>query len=478
MQATVDFLTVESDVNQFMEQKLYSLDSDFSTAFRELKVESLLTRSKILKRSGRPAYLMVFDLCIIPFLMFSNVFIFTRNQFNSEKSGKSSYYRFLDYAGFNWTYFIFWLSVNTSNKMQTVSNMEKYFILDDTINELTGKLVEEASYLYDHTQGKSVLCHQKLVLGMFNGSHFIPINQKYCAGKKRPNVKSKAKIYRKIPKSERISKDCAGAKERDEIRKTKLEKSISMLKRAKRQFKDVDTVLFDSWFCFNSFIIKIKNDLGLNVICQLKNLPKPNKYIYKGKAYSLKQLYTFYAKPKMRTVKRYNRKQAVLTVTLAKSDVEMKIVFLQDEGHQNWHAFGSTDSRLSAKSILENYSQRWSIEVFFKNCKQYLNYGKEQSSNLDSMIASDAIVFLRYILLSYLAYKDKIDFYATLEINRNQRKFIEYGLRLMIFFMRRLSVFLEKIVELIENNKKELAVEMMKNFIANITHFSDQVIII
>lgn len=478
MQDTANLFSVESDVNQFMDQELFALDSDLSFAFRELKIESLLNRSKIKKRCGRSAFMMVFDLCTISFLMFSNVFIFARNQFNEVKSGKSSYYRFLDNAKYNWSFFIFWLSVRLNNKMQTVSETEKYFAVDDTINEVTGKLSEEASYLYDHSQGKTVLGYQKLVLGMFNGSQFIPINQKYCVGKKKPNVKSKAKKYQKIPKSERIPQNCAGAKERSEISKTKLEKTFSMLRRARRQFKDVGTVLFDSWFCFNSFIIKIKRKLGLNIICQLKNFPRTNKYICKGKSYSLTQLYAFYAKPRMRTVKKYNRKQAVLTVTLAKSDVAMKIVFLHNEGHKNWHAFGSTDTSLSAKSILERYSQRWSIEVFFKNCKQYLNYGKEQVSNLDSMIASDAIVFLRYMLLTYLAYKDKIDFYSTLERNRNQRKFIEYGLRLLNYFMKRLHVFFEMIVELIENNEKETALEMMRNFIININNFDEQVVII
>ena len=478
MQDTGDLISVESDVNKFMYQDLFALDSDLSFTFRELKVESLLNRSKIKKRNGRSAIMMVFDLCTIPFLMFNTVFIFARNQFDEVRSGKSSYYRFLENARYNWSFFIFWLSVHLAGKMQTVSNTEKYFALDDTINEVTGKLAEKASYFYDHTQGKTVLGYQKLVLGVFNGSQFIPVNQKYCVGKKKPNAKSKAKKYHKTPKSERIPKNCAGAKERSYANKTKLEKSISMLRRARRQFKDVETVLFDSWFCFNSFIITIKKRLGLDVICQLKNLPRPNKYIYKGKAYSLSQLYTFYAKPKMRTVKKYNRKQAVLTVTLAKSDVAMKIVFLHNEGHKNWHAFGSTDTSLSARSILEKYSQRWSIEVFFKNCKQYLNYGKEQVSNLDSMIASDAMVFLRYMLLTYLAYKDKIDFYSMLERNRNQRKFIEYGLRLLNYFMNRLSVFFEMIVELIEDNEKETALELMRSFIIKINNFDDQVVLI
>lgn len=478
MQDMTDFVSVKSDVNEFMDQDLFAFDSDVLSTMNELPINSLLKKSKITKRSGRSSFLMIHDLCIIPFLMFQNVFIFARNQYDEIKSGKSSYYRFLEKATYNWSYFIFWLAVHVSHKVKPVSNSEKYFVLDDTVREATGKLAEEASYLYDHTQGKTILGYQKLVLGMFTGSHFIPLIQKYCVGKKKPNAKTKAKKYKKIAKSNRIPENCAGAKERADLNKTKLAKSISMLKRAKKQLKDVDTVLFDSWFCFNSFIIKIKQDLGLDVICQLKNLPKPNQYIYKGKSYSLAQLYTFYAKSKMRTVKKYQRKQAVLTVLLANSDVKVKIVFIHNEEHQNWHAFIATNSTLSAKAILEKYSQRWSIEVFFKNCKQYLNYGKEQVSNLDSMIASDAIVFLRYMILTYLGYKDKIDFYATLELKRNQEKFIEYGLRLLKHFLNRLTIFIDTIIALIENNQKEKAVDTLRYFISKSNKYNNKILII
>ncbi|HDL78164.1 MAG TPA: hypothetical protein ENH09_01120 [Bacteroidetes bacterium] len=52
------------------------------------------------------------------------------------------------------------------------------------------------------------------------------------------------------------------------------------------------------------------------------------------------------------------------------------------KGEYKWHAFASANTQLSAQNTLKYYSQRWSIEVFFKNCKQYLNYSKKQMSNL------------------------------------------------------------------------------------------------
>jgi hypothetical protein len=410
--------------------------------------------------------------------MFQNVHLFLASQFEQATASKSAFYRFLENANYNWSHFIFLLSVRLYKKVKDELKQTLYFVLDDTTEAVTGKLVEGCSYIFDHKLGKTVIGHQKLVLGMFNGARFIPIIQKYCSGKKKPKAKSKATKYNKTDKSKWISQDSPGAKEREDLPESKLNKAIKMLKLSTKYFTNVHTVLFDSWFSFNSFIITLKTELKLDIICQLKNLPKPNQYIFQGKSYSLAQLYTYYAKPKMRTVKKYNRKQAVLIVTLAKSNVKMKIVFLQNEENPKWHAFGSTNIKLSAKSILESYSQRWSIEVFFKNCKQYLNYGKEQVSILDSKITSDAIVFLRYMLLTYLSYKDHIDFYSTLKRNRKQRGFIAYGLRLLNYFLKRLSLIINKIVKLIENGQIETAKMILRYLIQKATKFDELVCLI
>ncbi len=475
MQDQCHEISVESDVNEFMNQELISFDSDLSTAFKDLNVESALKQSKITKRCGLSTSRIVYDLVTISFLMFQNVHLFLISQFEQAVASKSVFYRFIENANYNWSHFIFLLSVRLYKKVKDELKQTLYFVLDDTTEAVTGKLVEGCSYVFDHKLGKTVIGHQKLVLGMFNGARFVPIIQKYCSGDKKPIAKSKATKYKKVDKSKLLSQDSPGAKEREDLPVSKLKKAIKMLKRSQKYFANVHSVLFDSWFSFNSFIITLKTELKLDVICQLKNLPRPNQYIFQGKSYSLAQLYAYYAKPKMRTVKKYNRKQAVLTITLAKSDVQMKIVFLQNEGSSKWHAFGSTNVKMSAKSILESYSQRWSIEVFFKNCKQYLNYGKEQASILDSKITSDAIVFLRYMLLTYLSYKDHIDFYATLKRNRKQRKFIAYGLRLLNYFLKRLSFVINKIIELIEYGQIETAKMVLRDVIQKSAKFDEDV---
>jgi hypothetical protein len=47
------------------------------------------------------------------------------------------------------------------------------------------------------------------------------------------------------------------------------------------------------------------------------------------------------------------------------------------------------------------YQIRWAIEVFFKECKQYLNLGKCKSSWFDAQIADTTVSMVQHIMLSY-----------------------------------------------------------------------------
>jgi hypothetical protein len=461
-----NFSPVKSDVHIYIEKEHSMFDSTISTVFHDLKIKKLLRKANIIKRCGIPTTNVVYDLFTVPFLMINTVCLFVRNQFE-EAAGKDVYYRFLDNANYNWHKFIMSLSVIIEGKLTTQTkttkeeNSEKFFVIDDTINEISGKLVEKASYVYDHTQGKCVLGFQKLVLGLFSADRFIPVISKICISSKRPNKKSKATKYIKKSKAEKIRPDSPGAIERADLDKNKLEKTLSMLKEAKKKFKDVGYVLFDSWFAFNCFIDQVKS-ISIDVICQLKNMPKANSYIYEGNKYSLNGLYAR-VNNKMRTVKKYGYKQTSICVGIPKTELQMKIVFIHNDGELGWHAFASTDISLSAKKILGYYSKRWSIEVFYKNCKQYLNFGKEQMSNLDSIIASDAFVFMRYLVLTYLSALNNTGFFETLEKNRVDIKILTYGSRLLNFFLNQLRYYVDCVCELIVQNKNNEAIELLRN---------------
>lgn len=462
MQVYDNLIPVESDVNQFLSKERSLLDTDISDLFKEFKLSRLLKDCNIRKRCGYSVPRIVYDLFFVPFLLLSNVYLFVHTQYEKAASVKNRYYRLLENAKFNWRLFVLKLSgLVHQNINGSIPVDELFFVLDDTITEISGKLVEGASYFYDHVSGKSVLGFQKLVLGIFNGSQFIPVSQRFCSSKKKPGAKSKAVKYNKIPKAERIARDSPGTVEREQLTQTKLQKAIGQLKEALKKGIKAQTIMFDSWFCFNSFIIQIVEQLGLDVICQLKNLPRTNKYVYKGKNYSLKELFCYHGQIKLRNVKKNQFKQSLLMVSLPNSTVKMKIVYVQNNGSDKWYVFGATDSSISSQKILEHYSQRWSIEVFFKNCKQYLNYGKEQMSNLDSIIACDAFVFMRYMFLSYLAYKENATFYEKFTSLYKSQTTKAFGIGLLKFFLNRLQYMAQQIRGFLERGLIEQAMILL-----------------
>ncbi|MBZ9632939.1 hypothetical protein [Clostridium sp. FP1] len=86
----------------------------------------------------------------------------------------------------------------------------------------------------------------------------------------------------------------------------------------------------------------------------------------------------------------------------ADNKLDVKLVFVRDRNdRKKWIGFICTDLSLTEEQIIALYGKRWSIEVFFKICKSYLNLGKEfQGLSYDSMIAHTTIVMTRYIMLA------------------------------------------------------------------------------
>ncbi|MGH4139943.1 hypothetical protein [Clostridium sp.] len=82
--------------------------------------------------------------------------------------------------------------------------------------------------------------------------------------------------------------------------------------------------------------------------------------------------------------------------------LDVRLVFVRDRNDKKkCIGFICTDLRLTEEQIIALYGKRWSIEVFFKKCKSYLNLGKEfQGLYYDSMIAHTTIVMTRYVMLA------------------------------------------------------------------------------
>jgi len=81
--------------------------------------------------------------------------------------------------------------------------------------------------------------------------------------------------------------------------------------------------------------------------------------------------------------------------------IRVNLFFVKIGRSANWHLLLTTNLKLDFINLMEVYQIRWSIEVFFKECKQYLNLGKCMSSCFDAQIADTTVSMLQHIMLSY-----------------------------------------------------------------------------
>ena len=91
---------------------------------------------------------------------------------------------------------------------------------------------------------------------------------------------------------------------------------------------------------------------------------------------------------------------------------EVKLYFCRFPYQKEWRLFLSTDTTLPFLSMMEIYSVRWTIEVFFKETKQQLKLGTCQSRDFDAQIAHVTTCYLLYI---FLAYFRRVNDYESLD---------------------------------------------------------------
>ena len=60
----------------------------------------------------------------------------------------------------------------------------------------------------------------------------------------------------------------------------------------------------------------------------------------------------------------------------------------------------TTDLTLSFVQTLELYQIRWTIEVLFKECKQYLGLGQSQNTDFDGQIADTTLALITHTILT------------------------------------------------------------------------------
>jgi len=104
----------------------------------------------------------------------------------------------------------------------------------------------------------------------------------------------------------------------------------------------------------------------------------------------------------------------------------------------------TTDLGLSFVQAIELYQIRWTIEVLFKECKQYLRLGCSQNTDFDGQVANATLTL---VIHTVLALQKRFGSYETMgELFREtQQHLLELTL-----WERLINVFIKLVLQLID----------------------------
>ena len=420
------------------------------------KFSNLLNKFSYFKKQGYDFKYILTILLSLPFLGVENVYSVSKNKTEAKKD---VFYRLKNNPNIDWRSILWLFVIKFTNLIRLKSSNNdgvKCLIIDDTFLRKSGKSIEKASKVWDHVSRRSLLGFKLNVLGYWDGASFIPVDfslhREKGKNKNKPFGLSKKEMkaqYKKKRSQNSVSKE-----REDEADMSKIKTAIKMAKNAIKKKLKIDYILMDSWFTCNDFINAVRNVKNKTIHLIGMYSKAKTKFEYNGKMYTYSQLRVLLGKPKR------NRKTGYyyLDITVLLEGKAVKLFFSKKGKNGKWKTFITTDINLSFIKMLEIYAIRWSIEVFFKESKQLLYLGKEQSTDFDSQIAAISLVMMQHILISvrfrFENYESKGELFrkAQVEIFRETLSRRLWGLLLEI---------LNLVLDIFENEDADELVEKM-----------------
>jgi hypothetical protein len=344
--------------------------------------------------------------------------------FGFYKCGKDVFYEFLNSSLFDWRKLLFQTTKQLIRRVEkrsfvTGATAVRCLIADDTDLPKRGRRFELLSRIYSHVTHSYNYGFKGLFLGYHDGKSFFFFFLSLHGEKGKTMVKPYGldkKQSKKRFKSKR-SKKSFGAQRVNEYYKTKTEMLIEMIRRAISGGIQFDYLLTDSWFTnfeLIKFIATRKSKrffLGM-----VKN--GNTKYNYKGKEVTFSAILKMLKhSQKANHSKKLNCKFYEAQVEL--KGLKIKLFFCKTAKRNKWRGLLTTNTELDFEKAFEIYATRWTIEVFFKECKQLLRLGKCESRHFEAQIAATTLCLLQYNMLSVVK---RFDGYESLGILFHQTK--------------------------------------------------------
>ena len=280
------------------------------------------------------------------------------------------------------------------------NNAARCFVIDDTVIAKTGKTIEGISKVYDHVSGGYVLGFKALLLSLWDGKTLLPIDFSLHRENKNKNWGLKAKELKEQFTKQR-DENTHGYERFKELDEEKPSVVLKMLRRACKHNILASYVLMDSWFTTDTIIQGIRQiRKGIMHVVGLCKMDK-RKFMIDGRELNSEAI----IKMKTATKGAIHKSSRFKSTRYIKVDAiykgtQVRLFYIMYKGSKKWKLLLTTDMSLSFVKAMELYQIRWSIEVLFKECKQYLRLGQAQNTDFDGQIADTAITLITHIILS------------------------------------------------------------------------------
>ncbi len=197
-----------------------------------------------------------------------------------------------------------------------------------------------------------------------------------------------------------ISAKSIGYARRRETDLSKGKSMIAMLKRAVKNNFIPRYVLTDSWFFCESLIVSVKSIK--NGCIDLISMVKINNQVFAvGKEKQEASVKALLKNNERKAIRCKKFNAHYIKIDCDYKGIEIRLFFVKMGRSSNWHLLATTDMSLNFIALMEVYQIRWSVEIFFREAKQLLNFGQCKSSNFDAQIADTTISMIQYTMLSY-----------------------------------------------------------------------------
>jgi hypothetical protein len=400
------------EIKKVLEDHSYPIDLIICKLLKKFKFNFICNAVGAVKEQGYSVTEIINLMILIPLMLLRSVNAYVCSEFSGViQMQKDTIYRLKNSENMPWRRILLSVSKKFQKLVEDeneVKNLVTAFIVDDTTDSKTGQVIENISYVHDHASGKncSKLGFKDLFLGYHDGKSMIPLD--FSIHKEKELSKKKRKEQYK----KEVSKNTEGFKRRAEATVDKITNSISMIKRAVKNGFLPKYTLVDAWFTSHKFINEIRaiKNGAIHVVGGMKR--DKRLYEYQGGNLNAKALLTtLRAQGQEKRNKSWNIRYFEVVVNYEGIGL-VKLYFCRFPYQKEWRLFISTDTSLSLTKMLEVYSIRWTIEVMFKELKQYLGFGKCQSRDFDAQIAHVTTSCILFILLTY---SKRIEDYTTLE---------------------------------------------------------------